>query len=460
MIFHTEKNRGMIISFVVAFLAIILTFVCSGAFASLLMTVFVFASGQLLCRTIGRENRDRGRLLFNIVFSCLTVFACIHYMDTVVDWQAFALDWSDEYKFWKLSETLSGYPSVKSILVDCFINRNVGGFIENQGYVFYIGILAYIAETFLDGNNLLYQFMGSVLFGSLFSIVLYKIFLIYIDGKKVFKYVLIFSLCSVVFSYGFLFLRDVVILFFYASIQYIVLRKFTVRNLVGLILLSFIVFQLREEHGLFSLVFIAYYIYKAFRKIKVLVWLLLLCLPVVFFVYFGTYFDSSVSSMEHYTEFTAEQAKFADGLSLYIFKLPPVIKEVVLFFYSAVSPVPPWKQLFASMNLFDGIVSLHVIVYAIFWYIVFYSAFKWLVLDGRIKRLPVDMIWLSGIAVLFIVLNLSNPAHRRLMAVYPVIYLAYCLVKEKIPRPVVNKNKMVLSGIYVFGLVLYIFLKA
>ena len=381
-------------------------------------------------------------------------------MDTVVDWQTFALDWSDEYKFWKLSETLSGYPSVKSILVDCFINRNVGGFIENQGYVFYIGILAYIAETFLDGNNLLYQFMGSVLFGSLFSIVLYKIFLIYIDGKKVFKYVLIFSLCSVVFSYGFLFLRDVVILFFYASIQYIVLRKFTVRNLVGLILLSFIVFQLREEHGLFSLVFIAYYIYKAFRKIKVLVWLLLLCLPVVFFVYFGTYFDRTVSSMEHYTEFTAEQAKFADGLSLYIFKLPPVIKEVVLFFFSAVSPVPPWKQLFASMNLFDGIVSLHVIVYTIFWYIVFYSTFKWLVLDGRIKQLPVDMIWLSGIAVLFIVLNLSNPAHRRLMAVYPVIYLAYCLVKEKIPRPVVNKNKMVLSGIYVFGLVLYIFLKA
>lgn len=67
----------------------------------------------------------------------------------------------------------------------------------------------------MDGNNLLYQFMGSVLFGSLFSIVLYKIFLLYIDGKKAFKNVLIFSLCSVVFSYGFLFLRDVVILFFY-----------------------------------------------------------------------------------------------------------------------------------------------------------------------------------------------------------------------------------------------------
>lgn len=233
-------------------------------------------------------------------------------MDTVVDWQAFALDWNDEYKFWKLSETLSCSPSVKSIFVDCFINRNVGGFIENQGYVFYIGILAYIAETFLDGNNLLCQFMGSVLFGSLFSIVLYKIFLLYIDGKKAFKYVLLFSLCSVVFSYGFLFLRDVVILFFYASIQYIVLRKFTVRNLVGLILLSFIVFQLREEHGLFSIVFIAYYIYKAFRKIKVLVWLLLLGLPVVFFVYFGTYFDRTVSSMGHYTEFTTEQAKFAD----------------------------------------------------------------------------------------------------------------------------------------------------
>lgn len=450
----------MIISFVVALFAIILTFICSGSFASLLMTVFVFASGQLLCRTIGRENRDRGRLLFNIVFSCLTTFACVHYMDTVVDWQTFALDWNDEYKFWKLSETLSRYFSVKSIFVDCFINRNVGGLIENQGYVFYIGILAYIAETFLDGNNLLYQFMGSVLFGSLFSIVLYKIFLLYIDGKKAFKYVLLFSLCSIVFSYGFLFLRDVVILFFYVSILYIVLQKFTVHRLIGLILLSFIVFQLREEHGLFSIVFIAYYIYKAFRKIKVLVWLLLLCLPVVFFVYFGTYFDSSLSSMESYKEFTEVSANTVGGLSTNLFRLPPGIKEVVMFFYAALSPIPPWFPLLASTNLFNGIVSLHVIVYAIFWYIVFYSAFKWLVLDGRIKQLPVDMIWLLGIAMLFIFLNLSNPSHRRMMAVYPVIYLAYCFIKEKIPRPVVNKNKLVLSGIYVFGLVLYIFLKA
>lgn len=450
----------MIISFVVALFAIILTFVCSGAFVSLLMTVFVFASGQLLCRTIGRENRDRGRLLFNIVFSCLTTFACVHYMDTVVDWQTFALDWSDEYKFWKLSETLSGYPSVKSIFVDCFINRNVGGSIENQGYVFYIGILAYIAETFLDGNNLLCQFMGSVLFGSLFSIVLYKIFLLYIDGKKAFKYVLLFSLCSVVFSYGFLFLRDVVILFFYISILYIVLQKFTVHRLIGLILLSFIVFQLREEHGLFSIVFIAYYIYKAFRKIKVLIWLFLPCLPVVFFVYFGTYFDRSLSSMENYKELTEVAANAVGGLSTNLFRLPPGIKEVVMFFYAALSPIPPWFPLLASTNLFNGIVNLHVIVYAIFWYIVFYSAFKWLVLDGRIKQLPVDMIWLLGIAVLFIFLNLSNPTHRRMMAVYPVIYLAYCFIKEKIPRPVVNKNKLVLSGIYVFGLVLYIFLKA
>lgn len=450
----------MIISFVVALFAIILTFICSGSFASLLMTVFVFVSGQLLCRTIGRENRDRGRLLFNIVFSCLTVFACIHYMDTVVDWQTFAIDWKDEYKFWKLSETLSRYFSVKSIFVDCFINRNVGGPIENQGYVFYIGILAYIAETFLDGNNLLYQFMGSVLFGSLFSIVLYKIFLLYIDGKKAFKYVLLFSLCSVVFSYGFLFLRDVVILFFYVSILYIVLQKFTVHRLIGLILLSFIVFQLREEHGLFSIVFIAYYIYKAFRKIKVLIWLFLPCLPVVFFVYFGTYFDSSLSSMENYKEFTEVSANTVGGLSTNLFRLPPGIKEVVMFFYAALSPIPPWFPLLASTNLFNGIVSLHVVICTIFWYIVFYSAFKWLVLDGRIKQLPVDMIWLLGIAVLFIFLNLSNPIHRRMMAVYPVIYLAYCFIKEKIPRPVVNKNKMVLSGIYVFGLVLYIFLKA
>jgi hypothetical protein len=450
----------MVISFVFALFSILLTFLCSGSFASFLMATFIFVSGQLFCRFVNRESRYKGRLLFNIVFSCLTIFACIHYYDTVVDWAYFAQDWNDEYKFWSISEILSKYPSINRIFVDCFIERNVGGLIENQGYVFYIGFLGYIAENFLDGNHLLLQFIGSVLFGSLSSILLYKIFLNYFDKNKSFNHVLIFSLCCVVFSYGFAFLRDIVVYFFYALMIYLTLSKFSVSNLIKLICLSFIVFQLRFEHGLFPIMFIAYYIYRAFNKIKILIPFIMVCLIVIFFTYFSEFLDTALNSMDNYKELTSDAALSKSGLSAYIFTLPPFIKEIVLFFYVPITPFPPTFAVSQTVNMFGAIVESHTIIYEFFWFIVFYLMLKWLIFDKKIKQLPSEIIWLFALSIIFLILNLSNPNHRRLMAVYPIIYLAYCLIKDKMPRNVVNKNKWALIGIYAFGVIAYMILKA
>lgn len=450
----------MVISFVFALLSILLIFLCSGSFASFLMATFIFVSGQLFCRSVNRESRYKGGLLFNIVFSCLTIFACIHYYDTVVDWAYFAQDWKDEYKFWSISEILSKYPSINRIFVDCFIERNVGGLIENEGYVFYIGFLGYIAENFLDGNHLLLQFLGSVLFGSLSSIVLYKIFLNYFDKNKSFNHVLIFSLCCIVFSYGFVFLRDIVIYFFFALMIYLTLSKFNVSNLIKLICLSFIVFQLRFEHGLFSIMFIAYYIYRAFNKIKILIPFIAVGLIVIFFTFFSKMLDEAMLSMDSYSDITFDLAIEQDGLSVYIYRLPLIIRYIVIFFYTAIKPFPPINIILDSVNLFGLIVGLHTVVYEIFWFFVFYLILKWLIFDKKIKQLPSEIIWLFALSIIFLILNLSNPNHRRLMAVYPIIYLAYCLIKDKMPRNVVNRNKWALFGIYAFGVIAYMILKA
>lgn len=450
----------MVISFVFALLSILLIFLCSGSFASVLMATFIFVSGQLFCRFVNRESRYKGRLLFNIVFSCLTIFACIHYYDTVVDWAYFAQDWKDDYKFWSISEILSKYPSINRIFVDCFIERNVGGEIENQGYVFYIGFLGYIAENFLDGNHLLLQFLGSVLFGSLSSIVLYKIFLNYFDKNKSFNHVLTFSLCCVVFYYGFAFYRDIVVYFFYALMIYLTLSKFNVSNLIKLICLSFIVFQLRVEHGLFSIMFIAYYLYRAFNKIKILIPFIAVGLIVIFFIYFSEFLDAALDSMDDYEELTSDSAFRKSGLSVYIFTLPPFIKNLVLFFYTPIIPFPPTFAVSQTVNMFGAIVESHTIIYEIFWFIVFYLILKWLIFDKKIKQLPSEIIWLFALSIIFLILNLSNPSHRRSMAVYPIIYLAYCFIKDKMPRNVVNRNKWMLFGIYAFGLIAYMILKA
>jgi hypothetical protein len=110
--------------------------------------------------------------------------------------------------------------------------------------------------------------------------------------------------------------------------------------------------------------------------------------------------------------------------------------------------------------MFGAIVESHTIIYEFFWFIVFYLILKWLIFDKKIKQLPSEIIWLFALSIIFLILNLSNPNHRRLMAVYPIIYLAYCLIKDKMPRNVVNKNKLALISIYAFGVIAYMILKA
>lgn len=450
----------MIGSYFFAFFSIVLTFLCSGSFASLFISCFTFVIGYFFCATIKQENRNKGVTLFNIVFSCLTVFACVHYMDTVVDWKVFADEGRDEYKFWNITEFVRSYPSLKKLYLDCFIEKNVGGLIENQGYVFYIGFLSWIAEHFFDGNHLLYQFLGTVVFSSLSSVVLYKIFLIYFDAKSSFKHVLIFSLCSVTFYYGFHFLRDISVLFFFLLLTYVFFRKFSVLNLLKMALLSLIIFQLRFEHGLFSILFIAAYVYKQFRKIKLIMPIVALLLVALFFVYFTSDLERALHSMEMYSEMTDNSAFEKQGLSLYIYRLPPIIKEFVIFFYSAISPFPSWHALPNVANVFSFITNAHIMIYELFWTMVFFLAIKWTLLNRKIVKIPMETVLLFIIAILFIILNLSNPSHRRMMSVYPIIYLVYCLIKGKIiTKEKVIRDKRLIFSMWTILMILYLFIK-
>jgi hypothetical protein len=206
--------------------------------------------------------------------------------------------------------------------------------------------------------------------------------------------------------------------------------------------------------------FIAYYIYRAFNKIKILIPFIAVGLIVIFFTFFSKMLDEAMLSIDSYSDITFELAIEQDGLSVYIYRLPLIIRYIVIFFYTAIKPFPPINIILDSVNLFGLIVGLHTIVYEIFWFFVFYLILKWLIFDKKIKQLPSEIIWLFALSIIFLILNLSNPNHRRLMAVYPIIYLAYCLIKDKMPRNVVNKNKLALISIYAFGVISYMILKA
>ena len=178
----------MIVSSFLALFVLLLAAIVSGSISAFVFACLFYAIGILFCQTVPSFARVGARKVFNVVFSSALLFAIFHYM------------------------------------------------IENEGYIFYIGMLAYMAEHFFDGNHLLLQFLGSVISGSLMAIVFYKICLLFFDAKRSVIYALLYSLCTVVFYYSFTLVRDIHIAFFYILSFYIIFKRFSIKGFVLLLL--------------------------------------------------------------------------------------------------------------------------------------------------------------------------------------------------------------------------------
>ena len=59
-----------------------------------------------------------------------------------------------------MSQYLGELPNVKSIFDDCFTNQVYRLLTENQGAYFYSGLLSYVANHYLGGNNVLFQILN------------------------------------------------------------------------------------------------------------------------------------------------------------------------------------------------------------------------------------------------------------------------------------------------------------
>lgn len=416
--------------FLVLLMALVATMV-SGSLSVMAFYVFSYLAGLLLCGTIERKDRFNGYKVLNIVFSVITLFAVFHYLDAYVDWQNFAQEGNDEYKFWMSSERHAHFPSISQICIDSYTTYY--SLLETKGYVCYIGIIAYLAEHFFDGNNLLLQFMGSVLFGTLASIILYKILLLYFDSQKSFKYALLYSLCSAAAYFSFKYYRDIHIAFFYILSLYVVLNKLSIKGVVILLCNIIIVWQIRREHGVFLIVFLFYYIFNSIKKNVLVTVPFFVVVTAIFFIYFMDVYDSIMRSMASYEV----RSYLGDGLKensfgSVIYKFPSPIKETLLVVNSQIQPFPSWHLLADSTNIYSAAVSLVEIVRGAFWFVIVSSIFVWLFAYKKLKKVPLNFKYLMLIVLVFLFANTSNMTERRLICVYPMIFLLYVWLKEKV----------------------------
>jgi len=452
------KNYPLGLSHILAIFSVVLTLFVGQSVAIFAFVVFFQITGYFLCFSIDKPNRREGIILFNIVFSSLLFFASIHYLDTTVNYDDFAVEWRDEYKFWKLSEHFSDYLSISKIYNDSF---SLFIYSDLPGYAFYIGSLGYIAENFFDGNHLLLQFIGTTFWGGLSSIMLYKIFLLFFNKKISFKYVICFSLFSVLFVNSFILLRDVIIAFFYIWVFYITLKKFHLYGVLKIGLIIFLVWQLRFENALFLIIFLIYYIYNAYRKNKFILSLSVITVIIVSIFLFSSTFIRAFSTLDRYGERGENAAMEVDnslGKSLY--SLPSPVQEIAFLMTSQIMPFPSYGSLVESKNVYSSIISLLPICYTIYWFVVFFSLAKMLIVNKIYQYMPRHLILLLIISTSFLlVVTLGASDTRRIMYVYPMIFLVYAFGQSKIKISVRRNLRNEAIFIYLSLNVIYLLLK-
>lgn len=455
-----NSSNNLVFSFLLASIVSMLVYFVSSSFSSFVFAFFILLCGNLYTVFISNNKNYNEMKLFNFVFSLYVCLAINYYLGYQSDWDNFTQDWRDEYKFFLIAETNQNLSIVENYK-NSFIDRV---YLEYGLYVFYISSIASISFGIFDGNHLLTQFLGTALFSILGSVIVYKILSLYVDYKKAYLYTLIFMFFSVFNFYGYNLIRDIAIAFFYICGIYFVLdsvKNRSIYKMILMILCNWLVLELRFEHGLLFSLLTAYMGVNVFRKNKVFLLIFSVVMLMLISLMFISKMDMLLLSLNSYTELTDDAVQSNEnslGKNLYI--LPPFIKQMAIIFISQIQPFPSWLNISFTNNIYQNFHGFLQIVYSFFWFIVFFSLIKWLILERKIFLLKKELKVLLVICLIFLLANTANMTLRRLIGFYPFIFLLYVYIKENF---VTYKNfqKTIIFAFcfYFFLILMYLLIK-
>ncbi len=378
---------------------------------------------------------DRAKLLamriFSISLVTYIIFGIIAYYSYVNN-DGFFL-YPDQNGFFKASEYLGSLPDISSIFKVCFYS-NI--YIENKLAYFYFGIVGYFANNFLEGNTVFIQIINMSFLSSLIHIFILKILYSFVPINKAYRHTLVFIFLSYVFYYSPWLLRDIHISLVYAMGLSILFGKFSLKNFLILLLLTVITLFLRMEHGIFFMFIPLLYIYEKVKNKKFVLYLFYFAVSLLLFAYIKIIITkmSYISDlMKRYSEFTQNEAN-TEGLGVKLLQLPFGIKHIACLLYSQISPFPSWYGVVNGKDIFQITIGLVQMLAPFYWFIVWYTIVKSLLIKSFKKNIPSILVITFLITILFLLVNTANGNVRRIMCMYPVIYTIYVYSKYKMPN--------------------------
>lgn len=322
-----------------------------------------------------------------------------------------------------------------------------------------------IGNKYLDGTTVFYITLFQTGFGFLSILVFNKLLNRLYNEKIATSALLKFALLSLFLMYSCFIVRDIIIAFFYMLSLNILFKPFSTYKVFYLILFALITWGIRLYSGLFLLGFVGIYLYlhglesTKHRTLYTLFFGILTASFVIPYILSSAAYEQTINDISLANEHSLEAEMASGGIITKLYRLPFGISQIMVGLYSQIAPFPPNGTLLRSENIVQIVIGLMVIVYEFFWYLVSYGLIITIVFKKATSFMSIKDVVLLSATVVFILANAAHPDIRRMMPMYPVIYICYLKAKTlygpKWFKPL--RQKMIYAYLLLF--VVYLIIK-
>jgi hypothetical protein len=442
-------------------LSIFLSIIVGSSAVGVSLIIFLF-SAIYFCYLLGKKKKEDVNNLLIILFVTFPLYLLYVLLVNAnyVESNSFFL-YPDQYGLFQDSEDLGNNNSIIKIYQLCFIDRI---HYEMEGFYFLMGVISYISNTFFEGNSVLLQSIHISFLAILTNLLMYKFLKNNGVQKNILKYTIIYAILSPIFFYSPWILRDIHIAFLFMVGFVLISSKFSFKNLLLLLFIIFLVFEFRVENALFMIIFVPYYIiFKArshrYFKLATFSFVLILIISLPFLVeLLIPKFANTITLLENYETYTLESLE-NQGLGRYLYRLPFGLKHIAIVLYSQITHFPPWAIIEISQTPYQLLIGIIALVKSVFWSLLFILSVISFFFKNARKKLDISMLVLLFFFILYLFLNSSNINDRRLLAMYPILFLYVSNLKNSINKKLAYQLLKIDIFIYFVMLSFYFFIK-
>ncbi len=408
----------------------------TGVLSPIMLYLIMLLVGVILIGFFSNINELIAKLkLFLFFFSLYFIYTlAVHYILVDDNSNILGKIYVDEQTLYDFSNRGLDYISGDKNFFDIFSVYSID---ELPLHVVFMSLIAYFSINIDSVNIVLSQKLLAPFFGGLFSVVLYSTIKHEFKNTTMsFNATMAYGLLSAIFMFSTPMLRDIDVALAYMVFFYLFLQKTSLLNILSMLIIAFGTYFLRNESGivLFALTILSlFFSVKELRNkgLRIIIYLVLFTLFLAF-VYLSAHIILAINerfsgmSEGRSALIAAESAK--SSLSKLFNNLPFGLSHSAKLIFGQIQPFP----------LLNAINTPLFLIHGIFWPFIFTMMIYGIIYKQIREKINIKIKYLLAIAISILFLMSAEPTTRRMLSVYPIIYMVSLYVFLTLPR---NKIK-------------------